>query len=216
MILAINIIWNCWDYLIFPLSTIYKALFYRIYKIPFEYIWLENSVISYQIESFNPELIYIHIMSQCMPHPLLPPIILPSHPFSCSDAPLPSQLPFHQKAIFFSAFALQQSFAFSSSNPFLKNQKIVSKVMTPVNNVIRLDKHQLIFNLWGKGEIKRCLCFICQYIKLQIYTQAFFWEWLNRTFDSAEILVEFKTMSMFACRNAFYKLSKKEQHTWDS
>ena len=184
MILAINIIWNCWDYLIFPLSTIYKALFYRIYKIPFEYIWLENSVISYQIESFNPELIYIHIMSQCMPHPLLPPIILPSHPFSCSDAPLPSQLPFHQKAIFFSAFALQQSFALSSSNPFLKNQKIVSKVMTPVNNVIRLDKHQLIFNLWGKGEIKRCLCFICQYIKLPIYKQAFFWEWLQGIWHS--------------------------------
>ena len=171
MILAINIIWNCWDYLIFPLSTIYKALFYRIYKIPFEYIWLENSVISYQIESFNPELIYIHIMSQCMPHPLLPPIILPS--LQLLRWPLPSQLPFHQKAIFFSAFALQQSFALSSSNPFLKNQKIVSKVMTPVNNVIRLDKHQLIFNLWGKGEIKRCLFFICQYIKLQIRTSFF-------------------------------------------
>ena len=141
---------------------------------------------------------------------------LSSNPFNYPPIPSlqflrcpPPQLPFHQKAIFFSAFTLQLSFAFSSSNPFLKNQKIVSKVMTPVNNGIRLDKHQLIFNLWGKGEIKRCLCFICQYIKLQIYTQAFFWEWLNRTFDSAEILVEFKTMSMFACRNAFYKLSKK-------
>ena len=145
-----------------------------------------------------------------------PPTNYPPIP---SVSPMPPSPPscLFIKRRFFSALSRCSSPSLSQAQtPSKKNQKIVSKVMTPVNNVIRLDKHQLIFNLWGKGEIKRCLCFICQYIKLQIYTQAFFWEWLNRTFDSAEILVEFKTMSMFACRNAFYKLSKKEQHTWDS
>ena len=121
MILAINIIWNCWDYLIFPLSTIYKALFYRIYKIPFEYIWLENSVISYQIESFNPELIYIHIMSQCMPHPLLPPIILPSLQFLRCPPPLP--VAFSSKGDFFQRFRAAAVLRFLKLKPLLKKSK---------------------------------------------------------------------------------------------
>ena len=39
------------------------------------------------------------------------------------------------------------------------------------------------------------------------YTQAFS-ENDYRAFDTAEILVELKTMSMFACRNRFYKINK--------
>ena len=37
---------------------------------------------------------------------------------------------------------------------------------------------------------------------------SFFSENDYRAFDTAEILVELKTMSMFACKNAFYKLTK--------
>ena len=136
--------------------------------------------------------------------PCSPTNYTPIHPMP----PSPPSCLFIKRRFFSSAFALQQSFVLSSSNPFLKYQKNVSKVMTAVNNVIRLDKHQPIYNLWGKGEIKRCLCFICITIYQTHNIHKLFSENDYRAFDTAEILVELKRMSLFACKKVFVKLTK--------
>ena len=116
-------------------------------------------------------------------------------------------MPFHQKAIFFSAFALQQSFALSSSNPFFKNKLNVSKVMTPVNNVIRLDnKHQLTYNSWGKGWDKEVPVFHLSISNSQ-YTQAFS-ENDYRAFDTAEFLLNLKQWVCSHAETGFIKLTK--------
>ena len=84
--------------------------------------------------------------------------------------------------------------------------------MTPVNNVIRLDnKHQPTYNSWGKGWDKEVPVFHLSISNSQ-YTQAFFWEWLQGIWHSW-ILVELKTMYMFACRNRFYKINKSTNST---
>ena len=79
---------------------------------------------------------------------------------------------------FFQCFRAAAVLRSLKAKTLFKNPKIVSKVKTPV---IRIDKkHQLIHNLWGKGWDKRCLCFICQYIKLP----SFFWEWIQGIWHS--------------------------------
>ena len=78
--------------------------------------------------------------------------------------------------------------------------------MTPVNNVIRLDnKHQLITR-GGKGEIKRCLCFICQYQTPNIHK--LFSENDYRAFDTAEFLLNLKQWVCSHAETGFIKLTK--------
>ena len=55
---------------------------------------------------------------------------------------------------------------------------------------------------------KRGACVSFVNISNSQYTHKLFSENDYRAFDTAEVLVGFKTMSMFACRNAFDKLTK--------
>ena len=91
-------------------------------------------------------------------------------------------------------------------NALQSNPKIAIKVMTPVNNVIRLDnKHQLTYNSWGKGWDKEVPVFHLSISNSQ-YTQAFS-ENDYRAFDTAEFLLNLKQWVCSHAETGFIKLT---------